>query len=62
MDNTEENDPIAAQSQGTLTGLWLEMTILPMIVLALALVLFKRELILTDEKAREISEELHGKD
>lgn len=56
--NTEETGPIAAQSPQTLLGLRLLMTLLPMLVLALALFLFRRKFLLTDEKAAEISREL----
>ena len=57
--NTEETGPIAAQSAGTLLGLRLMMTVLPMAVLAAALVLFRRRFTLTDDRAAEISAALH---
>jgi len=60
--NTDETGPIAAQSQGTLMGLRLLMTVLPMIVLALVLVLFRRKFTLTDQKAAEISRKLREKE
>ena len=56
--NTEETGPVAAQSAGTLMGLRLMMTVLPMVVLAVALVLFRKKFLLTDEKAAQISREL----
>lgn len=56
--NTDETGAIEAQSAGTLTGLRLMMTILPMIVLVLALLLFRRRFTLTDDRAAEISREL----
>lgn len=56
--NTEETGPVAAQSAGTLMGLRLMMTVLPMVVLAVALVLFRKKFLLTDEKAAQISQEL----
>lgn len=57
--NTEETGPVAAQSAGTLLGLRLMMTVLPMAVLAAALVLFRRRFTLTDDRAAEISAALH---
>ena len=56
--NTDETAPAAVQSDGTLLGLRLLMTVLPMLVLAAALVLFRKKFILTDEKAAAISEAL----
>ena len=56
--NTEETGPVAAQSAQTLLGLRLMMTVLPMLVLVAALVLFRRKFVLTDEKAGEISRQL----
>ncbi|MDY3780994.1 MAG: glycoside-pentoside-hexuronide (GPH):cation symporter [Candidatus Faecousia sp.] len=56
--NTEETGPVAAQSAGTLMGLRLMMTVLPMVVLAVALALFRKKFLLTDEKAAQISQEL----
>ena len=58
--NTDETGPVAAQRAGTLLGLRLMMTILPMLVLAGVLVLFQRKFVLTDERAAEISAQLHG--
>ena len=60
--NTEETGPIAAQSAQTLLGLRLMMTVLPMLVLVAALVLFRRKFVLTDEKAGEISRQLREKE
>lgn len=60
--NTEETGPVAVQSAGTLLGLRLMMTVLPMLVLAGALVLFRRKFVLTDERAAEISAQLHGEE
>ena len=57
--NTEETGPVAVQSAGTLLGLRLMMTVLPMLVLAGALVLFRRKFVLTDARAAEISAQLH---
>ena len=60
--NTEETGPVAVQSAGTLLGLRLMMTVLPMLVLASALVLFRRKFVLTDARAAEISAQLHGEE
>ena len=63
--NAEVTGPIAAQSPkttqsaGTRRGLRLMMTVLPMAVLAAALVLFRRRFTLTDDRAAEISAALH---
>lgn len=56
--NTDETAPAAAQSAGTLMGLRLLMTVLPMMVLVAALVLFRKKFTLTDEKAAQISAQL----
>ncbi len=58
--NTEETGPIAVQSAGTLLGLRLLMTILPMLVLAAALVLFRRKFQLTDHRVLEIGATLRN--
>ena len=60
--DTEETGTVAAQSAGTLLGLRLMMTALPMLVLLAALLLFRRKFILTDEKAAEISCQLRGEE
>ncbi len=60
--NTDETGPIAAQSEATLLGLRLLMTILPMIVLVVALLLFRKKFKLTDERVTEIAEELKQKE
>ena len=60
--NMEETGPVAVQSAGTLLGLRLMMTVLPMLVLAGALVLFRRKFVLTDARAAEISAQLHGEE
>ena len=59
--NTDEETVIAVQSAQTLTGLRLLMTILPMIGLVVAAVLFARKFRLTDAYAKEISDELKAK-
>lgn len=60
--NTEETGPVAVQSAGTLLGLRLMMTVLPMLVLAGVLVLFRNKFVLTDARAAEISAQLHGEE
>ncbi len=45
----------------TFVGLCLMMTVLPMVVLVAALVLFRRKFTLSDDHAAEISAQLHGK-
>ena len=50
---------MAVQSAGTLLGLRLMMTILPMLVLTGVLLLFRHKFTLTDERAAEISAQLH---
>ncbi|MDY4222013.1 MAG: glycoside-pentoside-hexuronide (GPH):cation symporter [Candidatus Faecousia sp.] len=57
--NADETGPIAAQSSGTLLGLRLMMTVLPVMLLVGAMLLFHRKFKLTDAKMAEISEELH---
>ena len=60
--DTEETGAVAAQSAGTLLGLRLMMTVLPMLVLLAVLYLFRRKFILTDEKAAEINRQLRGEE
>lgn len=56
--NADSVGEIAAQSAGTLAGLRLLMTIIPIAGLVTAFVVFSRRFILTDEKAEEIALEL----
>lgn len=60
--NTDETGEIAVQTSETLVGLRLMMTVLPMIVLAVALVVFRKKFTLTDERVKEIAEELKAKE
>ena len=55
-DNVEEST--ATISAGSAAGLRMTMTILPMIGLAAALIIFIRRYILTEDKITEISREL----
>ena len=56
--NADETGPVSAQSGGTLLGLRLMMTVLPIALLAGALLLFCRKFKLTDAKMAQIAEEL----
>lgn len=49
---------ITVISQSSRTGLRLCMTLIPMVVLVIAVIVFKKHYILTDEKLQEITEEL----
>ena len=57
--NADETGPIAAQSARTLLGLRLMMTVLPVVLLVGAMLLFHRKFKLTDAKMAQIAEELH---
>ena len=59
--NTDETGPVAVQTAETLLGLRLMMTVLPMIVLAVVLVLFRRKFTLTDSRVEEIGRQLRSK-
>ena len=56
--NADSTGDIAVQSASTLTGLRLLMTIIPILGLVVAFVVFSKKYILTDEKAEEIALEL----
>ena len=60
--NTDDTAAAAVQTPETLTGLRLMMTVLPFIVLAIALVLFNKKFKLTDEKVVEIAQQLKEKE
>ncbi len=60
--NTEETEQAAVQSAETLLGLRLMMTVLPMIVLIVALLLFRKKFKLTDKRVAEIAQELRKKE
>ncbi len=59
--NTDDT-AAAVQSADTLLGLRLMMTILPMIVLAAALLLFRKKFLLNDQRAEEIGKELQARE
>ena len=58
--NSEDGIP-AVQSASTITGLRCLMTLLPILGLCIALIVFKKKFILTDVKAQEIAEKLRKK-
>ena len=51
--NADQEGPVAQQSAGTLMGLRLLMTVIPIILLAAAILFFRAKFKLTDEKVRE---------
>ena len=59
--DTESTGEIIRQSAETLTGLRLMMTVLPVIGLLTALLIFRKKFRLTDEYAQQLSEELRQK-
>ncbi len=56
--NSDAAGEIVTQSAGTLTGLRLLMTVIPIVGLVCAFYVFRKHFILTDEKATEIADEL----
>ena len=56
--STDQTGEIVAQSAGAITGLRLLMTILPVLGLLGALLVFRKKFILTDEKVAEMAEQL----
>ena len=59
--NSDAAGEIVTQSAGTLTGLRLLMTVIPILGLVCAFYVFAKHFILTDEKANEIADELKAK-
>ena len=59
--NTDDTGEIAVQSAGTILGLRLMMTLLPILGLFIALFFFKKKFTLTDERVNEIALELKEK-
>ena len=59
--NNSKTGEIVAQSASTLTGLRLLMTILPMIGLVAALLVFIKKFMLTDERIEHNAQELKKK-
>jgi melibiose permease len=60
--NSDTTGEIVVQSASTLNGLHLLMTIIPILGLIAAMVVFTKKFILTDEKAEEIAARLRGKE
>jgi len=60
--NSDTTGEIVVQSASTLNGLHLLMTIIPILGLIAAMIVFTRKFILTDEKAEEIAARLRGKE
>ncbi|MCR5373063.1 MAG: glycoside-pentoside-hexuronide (GPH):cation symporter [Solobacterium sp.] len=60
--NSDTTGDIVVQSASTLNGLHLLMTIIPILGLIAAMVVFTKKFILTDEKAEEIAARLRGKE
>jgi melibiose permease len=56
--NTDETGPIVAQSAGTIFGLRLLMTVLPVVGLLAALLFFRKKFRLTDEAAAQNAEKV----
>ena len=56
--NTNEGEAIVAQSASTLFGLRLLMTIIPILGLVVAYILFSKKFILSDQKMEEIVDTL----
>ena len=56
--NTDETGEIAEQSTGTIMGLRLLMTVLPIIGLTIAFIFFVKKFTLTDERVQEIADTL----
>ncbi len=58
--NSNEEAVIAVQSAGTLMGIRLLMTVIPILILVCAYFVFNKKFILTDAKSEEIAALLHG--
>ena len=54
-----KNNVVAAIDSSAVTGLRMVMTLTPIVVLIVALIIFKSKYILTDEKLEEITNEIH---
>ena len=59
-DNTEVTETVQSLSNTSALGLRVTMTVLPILGLIIAIVVFKRKYILTDAKLEEISKKLKG--
>ncbi len=58
---TDATDAAVVIDQAARTGLRLSMTIIPIILMVIATLIFAKKFILTEEKVAEITEELHEK-
>ena len=58
--DTSETGAVVAQSEGTILGLRLLMTILPILGLTVAFIFFVKKFTLTDSRAQEIADTLRG--
>lgn len=58
---TEAGDAAVVIDQAARTGLRLSMTVIPIILMVVAILIFAKKFILTEEKVAEITEELHAK-
>lgn len=56
---TDATDAAVVIDQAARTGLRLSMTIIPIILMVIAILIFAKKFILTEEKVAEITEELH---
>ena len=56
---TEAGDAAVVIGQAARTGLRLSMTVIPIILMVVAILIFAKKFILTEEKVAEITEELH---
>ena len=56
---TDATDAAVVIDQAARTGLRLSMTIIPIILMIIAILIFAKKFILTEEKVAEITEELH---
>ena len=58
---TEAGDAAVVIDQAARTGLRLSMTVIPILLMVIATLIFAKKFILTEEKVAEITEELHEK-
>ena len=59
--DTSETGVVAAQSESTIMGLRMLMTILPILGLTVAFLFFVKKFKLTDSRVQQIADQLHGK-
>ena len=56
---TESGDAAVVIDQSARTGLRLSMTVIPIILMVIAILIFAKKFILTEEKVADITDELH---